>query len=416
MTPENPAPNPGHADGPLAGLKILDMSRILAGPSATQILGDLGADVVKVERPGVGDDTRKWGPPFLKDGTGAETSESSYYLSANRNKRSIAVDFTKPEGQRLVRSLAAKADVLVENYKAGTLARYGLDYGSLRAVTPGLIYCSITGFGLTGPYAHRAGYDYLIQAMGGIMSLTGETEGEPMKVGVAVADLMAGVYATVGILAALHHRDRTGQGQHIDLSLFDTQIAWLSNAGQYYLTSGEPTPRHGNGHPTIVPYQTFRAADDWLILAVGNDGQFARFCEFAGRPDLAADPRFATNTERVRHREVLVPIVAGLIAERPRAHWLDGLEPLGVPCGPINRIDQVFADPQALARAMKVSMPHPLAPEPIDLIGSPLKLSETPVSYRRHPPLNGEHTEEVLGEWLGYGAGEIAALKDAGVC
>ncbi|HEY9568699.1 MAG TPA: CoA transferase, partial [Thalassobaculum sp.] len=287
------------------------MSRILAGPSATQVLGDLGADVVKVGRPGVGDDTRKWGPPYLKDRNGDDTTESAYYLSANRNKRSIAIDFTSPQGRDLVRRLAAKADVLVENYRAGTLARYGLGYDQLRSGAPGLVYCSITGFGLTGPYAQRAGYDFLIQAMGGIMSLTGEKEREPMKVGVAAADLMAGLYATVGILGALRHRDRTGAGQHIDLSLLDTQVAWLSNAGQYYLTSGEVTPRHGNGHPTIVPYQTFRAADEWLILAIGNDGQFARFCGFAGRPELAEDPRFANNAARVGNREVIVPIVAG---------------------------------------------------------------------------------------------------------
>ncbi|MGK9164655.1 CoA transferase [Inquilinus limosus] len=387
--------------GALAGLKVLDLTRVLAGPSATQILGDLGADVVKVERPGVGDDTRKWGPPFLKDAEGNDTSESAYYLSANRNKRSIAIDFTHEEGRALLRRLVARADVLVENYKLGDLARYGLGYDDLKDEFPALIYCSITGFGQTGPYAPRAGYDYLIQAMGGIMSLTGPVDGEPMKVGVAIADLMTGTYATIGILAALDHRRRTGRGQLVDMALLDTQVAWLSNAGQYYLTSGVPTPRTGNGHPTIVPYQAFRAADEYLILAVGNDSQFAKFCDVAGRPDLAADPRFATNQARVRNREVLVPIVAGLIAEKPRGFWLEALEARQVPCGPINTIDQVFADPQVAARGMRIEMPHPLAPEPVALIGSPIKLSETPVSYRHAPPVCGADGEEVLRDWLG---------------
>jgi crotonobetainyl-CoA:carnitine CoA-transferase CaiB-like acyl-CoA transferase len=387
--------------GALAGLKVLDLTRVLAGPSATQILGDLGADVVKVERPGVGDDTRKWGPPFLKDADGADTTESAYYLSANRNKRSIAIDFTEGEGRALLRRLVAKADVLVENYKLGDLARYGFSYDDLKDEFPALIYCSVTGFGQTGPYAPRAGYDYLVQAMGGIMSLTGPIDGEPMKVGVAIADLMTGTYATIGILAALDHRRRTGRGQMVDMALLDTQVAWLSNAGQYYLTSGVPTPRTGNGHPTIVPYQAFRAADEYLILAVGNDSQFARFCGVAGRPDLAADTRFATNQARVRNREVLVPIIAGLIAEKPRGFWLEALEARQVPCGPINTLDQVFADPQVTARGMRIEMPHPLAPDPIPLIGSPIRLSETPVSYRHAPPVCGADGAEVLRDWLG---------------
>ncbi|KGM33857.1 CaiB/BaiF CoA transferase family protein [Inquilinus limosus] len=387
--------------GALAGLKVLDLTRVLAGPSATQILGDLGADVVKVERPGVGDDTRKWGPPFLKDAEGADTTESAYYLSANRNKRSIAIDFTRDEGRALLRRLVAEADVLVENYKLGDLARYGFGYDDLKDEFPGLIYCSITGFGQTGPYAPRAGYDYLVQAMGGIMSLTGPIDGEPMKVGVAIADLMTGTYATIGILAALDHRRRTGRGQMVDMALLDTQVAWLSNAGQYYLTSGVPTPRTGNGHPTIVPYQAFRASDEYLILAVGNDSQFARFCEVAGRPDLPTDPRFATNQARVRNREVLVPIVAGLIAEKPRGHWLGALEARQVPCGPINTIDQVFADPQVVARGMRIEMAHPLATDPVALIGSPIRLSETPVSYRHAPPVCGADGDAVLRDWLG---------------
>ncbi len=387
--------------GALEGLRVLDLSRILAGPSATQILGDLGADVVKVERPGIGDDTRRWGPPFLKDATGADTEESAYYLSANRNKRSIAIDFTAEEGRELLLRLIARADVLVENYKRGDLARYGLDYESLHARFPRLVYCSITGFGQTGPYRERAGYDYLIQGMGGIMALTGPTDGEPYKVGVGIADLMTGTYAVIGILAALRHRDRSGEGQYLDMALFDTQIAWLSNAGQYYLTAGEPTPRTGNGHPTIVPYQVFRAADGHLILAVGNDRQFARFCEIAGRPDLPEDPRFATNRARVVNREVIVPIVAGLIAEKPRGFWLQRLEAAGVPCGPINRIDEVFADPQTRARGMVVEMAHPASPEPIALIGSPIKLSATPPAYRHPPPRCDADRAAVLRDWLG---------------
>lgn len=391
------------------------MTRILAGPSATQILGDLGADVVKVERPGVGDDTRKWGPPYLTDEDGRETTESGYYLSANRNKRSLAIDFTIPEGAALIRRLAAEADVLVENYKVGNLDRYGLGYKQLKSELPGLIYCSITGFGMTGPYANRAGYDFLIQAMGGIMSVTGVPDGEPMKIGVAVADLMTGMYATIGVLAALNHRRETGEGQHIDLSLLDAQVAMLNNAGQYFLTAGAPPARVGNSHPMIVPYQAFRAADQHIILAVGNDGQFAKFCAAAGRDDLAADPRFMRNADRVRNREVLLPIVAGLIAERPSAFWLSELEARGVPCGPINDIAQVFADPQVVAREMKAAIDHPAAGRKIDLIASPLKMSATPATLTRHPPMNGEHSAEILADWLGMEGGEIVGLEGRGV-
>ena len=398
----------------LAGLKILDMTRVLAGPSATQMLGDLGADVVKVERPGAGDDTRRWGPPFLKNSDGEDTTESAYYLSANRNKRSLTLDYTKPEGRRVALQLAGKADVLIENYKPGTLARYGLDYDQLRSKCPGLVYCSITGFGLTGPYSDRPGYDFLIQAMGGIMSVTGEPDGAPMKVGVAIADLMAGMYATIAILAALRHRDRTGDGQQVDLSLLDSQVAWLSNAGQYFLTSGERTPRHGNAHPTIVPYQAFAASDGHFILAVGNDGQFARFCDVAGRPDLAADERFATNPARVRNRSELIAILEPVIAARRCADWLSDLEANTVPCGPINTLDQVFADPHVLARDMKIAMDHPLATDPIDLIGSPFKLSETPAVHRHPPPTLGQHTDVVLRDWLDLSLEEVAALRDAG--
>lgn len=411
MSTRSPAPS---VTGPLAGLKVLDMSRILAGPSATQMLGDLGADVVKVEKPGEGDDTRKWGPPFLKDADGNDTAESSYYLSCNRNKRSITLDFTKPEGKEVLLRLIGKADILIENYKTGTLAKYGLGYEDLRDAYPRLIYLSLTGFGQTGPYAARAGYDFLVQGMGGIMSLTGEIEGEPMKTGVAIADLMAGTYSAVAILAALHHRSHHGRGQHIDMALLDTQVAWLSNAGQYFLTGGKPTPRYGNGHPTIVPYQTFKAADRWIILAVGNDEQFRRFCTFAGRPDLGTDERYATNRQRVRNRDTLVAVVAGLIVQHPADHWLEGLERLGVPAGPINDLRAVFDDPQVLARDMRIEMDHPLSSDPVALIGSPFKFSETKVNYRYPPPRAGEHTETVLSDWLNLSEADVAALRKAG--
>ncbi|HYE51805.1 MAG TPA: CaiB/BaiF CoA-transferase family protein [Azospirillaceae bacterium] len=411
--PKRPAPPP--VTGPLAGIRVLDMSRILAGPSATQILGDLGADVVKVEKPREGDDTRKWGPPYLTDAEGNETTESSYYLSANRNKRSLTVDFTHPEGKAVVLRLLTHADVVIENYKAGTLAKYGLGYEDLRDAYPRLVYCSLTGFGQTGPYAPRAGYDFLIQAMGGIMSLTGEPEGSPMKTGVAIADLMAGMYSAVAILAALRHRDVSGRGQHIDMALLDTQVAWLSNAGQYFLTSGKAPKRFGNGHPTIVPYQTFQAADGWIVLAVGNDEQFRKFCAFAGRPDLAADPRFAANRARVANRDAVVAEVAALVRQKPAAHWLEGLEGLGVPCGPINDLEAVFADPQVQARGLRVPVHHPARGGPVDLIASPIRLSDTPVNYRYAPPTLGEHTDEVLADWLKLDEAEIARLRAAGV-
>ena len=405
-----PAPS-----GPLAGLKVFDMSRVLAGPSATQVLGDLGADVVKVERPGQGDDTRKWGPPYVRDADGNDTTESAYYLSANRNKRSITLDFTKPEGQALARRMIARSDILLENYKVGTLSRYNLGYDQLKDEFPGLIYCSVTGFGQTGPYAPRAGYDFLVQAMGGIMSVTGEPDGDPQKLGVGIADLMTGMYGLVAILAALHHRTRTGKGQHIDMALLDTQVAWLSYAGQYYLTSGEAPPRMGNAHPTIVPYEAFPASDGYIILGVGNDGQYARFCQFAGRPELATDPRFATNELRVRNRHDLIPVLRQLISSMPRDHWLKGLEPLGVPCSPINRIDQVFDDPQVRQRGMEITLPHPLAPEPIHLLASPMRFSDTPVDYRHAPPTLGQHTGEVFGDWLGLDEAEIRRLREAGI-
>ncbi|ODV11882.1 MAG: CoA-transferase [Rubrivivax sp. SCN 70-15] len=403
--------------GALAGLRILDLSRVLAGPWCTQTLADLGADVIKVERPGTGDDTRGWGPPFLKDRAGQDTAEAAYYLGTNRNKRSVTIDISRPEGQALVQRLADGCDVMVENFKVGDMARYGLDAASMRARRPRLIYCSITGFGQTGPYRDRAGYDYAVQGLGGLMSVTGERDdlpgGGPQKVGVAVADLFTGMYATVAILAALRHRDASGEGQVIDMALLDTQVAMLANLGANYLVTRQPPRRAGNAHQNIVPYQVFEVADGHLILAVGNDGQFERFCAVAGRPELAADERFAKNAGRVRHREVLVPLLATEMRKRSRADWLAALEAAKVPCGPINGLDEVFADPQVRSRQMTAVMPHPLAGT-VELVASPMKLSATPVQQRRPPPLLGEHTDEVLAE-IGLGAGQIAALRRQGV-
>jgi crotonobetainyl-CoA:carnitine CoA-transferase CaiB-like acyl-CoA transferase len=400
----------------LAGVRVLDLSRVLAGPWCTQTLADLGADVIKIERPGSGDDTRAWGPPYLKGADGRDTTEAAYFLGANRNKRSLAVDLSKPEGQAIVRKLAGRVDVLVENFKVGDLARYGLDAQTLLAEHPGLVICSITGFGQTGPYADRAGYDYAAQGMGGLMSVTGERDdlpgGGPQKVGVAVADLFTGMYATVAILAALRHRDATGQGQLIDMALFDTQLAMLANLGSNYLCSGQAPGRMGNAHQNIVPYQVFEASDGHLILAVGNDRQFAKFCDIAGRPDWAADERFVTNAGRVRHRAVLVPLLEDAIRQRPRAEWLAALEAAKVPCGSINNIGEALADPQAQARGAVVGMDHPLTPD-LRLVASPMKLSATPVQYRRAPPLLGQHSRELLLE-AGCNDAEIAALLASG--
>ncbi|MGR3905845.1 CaiB/BaiF CoA-transferase family protein [Burkholderia sp. SR8] len=385
----------------LTGIKVLDLSRILAGPSAAQLLGDLGADVVKVEKPDEGDDTRKWGPPYVRGTSGEETDESAYYLSANRNKRSIAIDLGSDSGRELLHQLIAQADVLVENYKVGGLAKYGLAYEQIKDRYPRLIYCSVTGFGQTGPYATRPGYDFLIQGMGGIMSLTGVPDGEPMKVGVGIADVMTGMYATVGILAALHHRERTGEGQHIDISLLDTQIAWLVNAGTNYLADRKVPPRLGNGHPNIVPYQVFQTADAPMILAVGNDAQFRRFCEVAGVDKLASDERYATNPMRIRHRVELCELVDKALRGRRRAAWLQALEAVGVPCGPVNNLQDVFADPHVKARGAELKMPCDWAMDgEIGLLANPLKMSATPPSYRRPPPRLDEHAEEVLMDWL----------------
>ena len=386
----------------LQGVRVLDLTRILAGPSATQTLGDLGADVVKVEKPGEGDDTRTWGPPFVVDKDGQPTSESAYYLCANRNKRSIEIDLSEPDGQALIFSLLGQADVLIENYKVGGLAAYGLSYAQLKDRFPRLIYCSITGFGQTGPYASRAGYDFLIQGMGGIMSLTGAPDGEPMKVGVAVADVMAGMYACVGILAALRHRDETGCGQHIDISLLDTQIAWLINAATNYLTSDKNPQRFGNGHPNIVPYQVFSTATDPLIIAVGNDGQFRKLCEVIGLSELADHPEFATNVARVKHRHALIAKIGAALLRQTRDHWIHALERVSVPCGPVNTLSQVFDDPHVRHREMVVGMPHRAAGSgSVRVLANPIRLSETPVQYRITPPMRDEHRAEILRDWLG---------------
>jgi crotonobetainyl-CoA:carnitine CoA-transferase CaiB-like acyl-CoA transferase len=392
------------------------MTRVLAGPSATQILGDLGADVIKIERPRTGDDSRGLGPPYLRDSEGRETDESAYFLSANRNKRSVTLNLTSPEGQDIARGLIGHCDVVIENFRTGNLDQYGLAYDQIKERFPRLVYCSITGFGHTGPFATRAGYDYLVQGMGGIMSVTGEPDGPPEKVGVGIADIMTGMYAVVAILAALRYRDATGEGQNIDMALLDTQVAWLSYVGQNYLTSGEVPRRCGNHHPNIMPYQVFGAADGLLILAVGNDAQFERFCAFAGRPELAHDPRYATNANRLRNRDSLTPIIADLIAAHPIHHWVEGLAKVNVPCGPINTVDQVFVEPQVQAREMVLGMPHPLThPDPVRLIASPIRMSGTPVSYRSPPPLLGQHTDEVLGDLLGFGEDELAGLRRRGV-
>ena len=398
--------------GPLSGITVIDLTRVLAGPWCTQILGDLGADVIKIEKPGSGDDTRKFAPPFLRDPkTGRETTESAYFAGANRNKRSLALDIAKPQGQAVLKTLVGKADVLVENFKTGTLTRYGLGFEHVKAMNPGLVYCSITGFGQTGPYAQRPGYDFLIQGAGGLMSLTGEPDGEPQKAGVPISDLTAGMYAGVAICAALRHREITGQGQYIDIGMLDTTVAYLSNQGMNYLASGEVPPRLGNAHPNIVPYQVFKTADGHVIVAVGNDEQFKKFCGFAGVPELPNDPLFKSNDLRVRNRHAVLEKLAPVMAAKPSKHWLEGLEKLGIGVGPINNLDQVFADPHVKARDMVVEMPHKAAGgATVPLLASPLKLSETPVSYRHAPPMLGEHTDEVLKEF-GLSDAEIAALK-----
>ncbi|MDQ2696841.1 MAG: CoA transferase [Pseudomonadota bacterium] len=400
--------------GALSHLRVLDLSRVLAGPWAGQILADLGAEVIKVEQPGRGDDTRGWGPPYLRDGHGRDTTESAYYLGANRGKKSLTLDLARPQGQELLRRLAARSDVLLENFKAGGLARWGLGYEALKAINPGLVYCAITGFGQSGPYRDRPSYDFMIQGMGGLMSVTGDPEGEPQKAGVALADVLTGLYAAIAVLAALASRDRSGAGQYIDLALLDVQAACLANQAMNYLVSGQPPRRLGNAHPNIVPYQVFAAADGFFILAVGNDRQFARLCELLDRPELAADPRYAKNADRVRNRDALVPVLADCFRRRPGGEWLALCEQHGVPAGPVNAVDQVFADPQLRHRGMRIDLPHPLAGT-VPLVASPLRLSATPVRYERPPPTLGQHTDEVLGGLLGLNDNDLAALRADGV-
>lgn len=406
----------------LDGIRVLDLSRVLAGPWCTQTLADLGADVIKIERTGSGDDTRTWGPPFLKDVHGQDTSEAAYYLGANRNKRSVTCDISQPEGQALIRALVLHCDVFVENFKVGDMARYGLDYASLSALNPKLVYCSVTGFGQTGPYRERAGYDYAVQGIGGLMSVTGERDdlgGGPQKVGVAVADLFTGMYASVAILAALRHVERTGLGQLVDMALLDTQVAMLANLGANYLVSGKTPGRAGNAHQNIVPYQVFEVmapngsapgSRDHLILAVGNDGQFAKFCGVAGCPELALDPRFSKNTDRVRHRDILVPHLEAILKTRTKTDWLTALESAKVPCGAINTLSEVFADPQIHARGMVQDWQHPIKPD-LKLVASPMKLSLTPVRQDFPPPMLGQHTDEVLAQVLGMTAAQLDSLR-----
>ncbi len=400
--------------GALSHIRVLDLTRVLAGPWCAQTLADLGADVIKVERPGAGDDTRHWGPPYLKTPEGADTREAAYYLCANRNKRSVTIDIAKPEGQQLVRELAAVSDVVLENYKVGQLKKYGLDYASLTQVKPDLVYCSVTGFGQTGPLAERAGYDFIVQGMGGFMSITGERDGlpggGPQKAGVAIADLMTGMYASVAVLAALAHRDRTGAGQYIDMALLDVQVAMLANMGSNFLASGQPPVRWGNAHPNIVPYQAFQTSDGWIIVAVGNDAQFRKFVDAGGRPELADDLRFATNPERVRQRDTLVPMLVDMVKTRGKREWIERLEAAGVPCGPINDLGEVFENEQVQARGMRIDVPHPSGATAA-LVRNPIRMSATPPQVSAAPPMLGEHTDVVLRDVLGYDDAAIADLR-----
>ena len=396
--------------GPLAGLTVFDLTRVLAGPTCAQMLGDLGADVIKIERPGAGDDTRGFAPPFIPG-----TNESAYFVGVNRNKRSVTLDISTTEGQAIALDLIARCDILAENFKVGALAKYGLGYEQLHDRFPGLIYCSITGFGQTGPYAPRPGYDGLVQAMGGVMSLTGEPDGVPMKVGVPVADLFAGLYGCIGILAALRHREATGQGQQIDIGMLDTHVAWLANQGMNYLATGENPARLGNDHPNIVPYQVFPTGDGFVVLSIGNDATFKRFCNGFGLADLLQDPRFATNAARVANRGLVTETLTPVLQRHGTDWWTERLEALKIGCGPINTLDKVFADPQVRAREMVLDMAHAATEGGVKVIANPVRLSETPVDYRRAPPLLGHDTDEVLGRMLGKSPSQLAKLREDGI-
>ena len=404
--------------GPLSHIRVLDLSRVLAGPWAGQVLADLGAEVLKVERPKTGDDSRAFGPPWLKDANGRDTAESAYFACANRGKKSITVNLSKPEGQRIVRELAAKSDVLLENYKFGDLSRYGLGYDDLKKINPKLVYCSVTGFGQTGPWRERPGYDFMIQGMGGMMSITGERDdlpgGGPQKAGIPISDIITGMYASVAVCAALAHRAETGIGQHLDLALLDSTAAILANQGANYLATGVAPGRLGNAHPNIVPYQTFKTADGDMIVACGNDGQFRKFCEAAGCERLADDPHFASNGKRVENRAELTKTLSGIVAKRPTRDWVEALEAAGVPNGPINAIDRVFQEPQAIARGLRIELPHPTAGK-VSLVRSPMRFSGTPVEHQLPPPTLGQHTEEILRGMLKLGDTEISRLRADGV-
>jgi formyl-CoA transferase len=404
--------------GPLSHIRVLDLSRVLAGPWAAQNLADLGADVIKIERPGAGDDTRGWGPPWMKDGDGKDTAESAYFLSVNRNKKSVTLDIARPEGQKIVRELALKCQVLIENFKVGTLKKYGLGYEELKQANPSLIYCSVTGFGQDGPYAPRPGYDFIFQGMGGLMSITGERDGQPgagpQKVGIAITDVLTGMYASVAIVAAITHRERTGQGQYIDSALLDTMVAFNANQIVSYFCSGKIPVRWGNAHPQVVPYEVFPTADGHIILAIGNDSQFASFCQVAGCPELAQEPRFRTMSQRIVHRGELIPLIADVMRTRAKHEWIETLEAANVPCGPINNMKEVFDDPQVRHRGLRVDMPHPLGGT-APVVASPLRLSDTPVEYRIAPPMLGQHNDEVLKGLLGRSDAELARLRGAGI-
>lgn len=399
----------------LEGIRVLDLSRVLAGPYCTQMLGDLGAEIIKIEKPGSGDDTRFWGPPFLKDAGGRDTNESAYYLSINRNKKSVAVDINTTEGREIIHALLKNSDILIENFKAGGLKKYGLSYDDLKTKYPRLIYCSITGFGQDGPLAEEPGYDLTAQAMAGLMASTGEPDGQPMKVGVALSDIITGLHAATGMLAALHAREKTGKGQMIDVALLDCTLASLTNLAQYYLTSGRPAPRQGNAHSTIVPYQALATKDGHIVVAVGNNEQFIRFCKILGHDEWAKDERFAKNTARVINRTVLIPLIENVMKQKTSAEWISAMMDANVPGGPVNSMDQVFAMDQIQHRDMEISMKHAGAAVPVKLVGSPLKLSETPVSYEFSPPVLGQDTQEVLEKVLKLSADKLAGLEKAGV-